>query len=309
MLKRLLFAALVGLPLAAVTATAYAGPETEDRPLHQRERVAGIVESEQGHVLTVRTRGGESVDVHWSADTVCYIDGEEAACDEIEPGNGLAAGGTFAGDSSQFQAEVIRARTSVRPQLERIVGVVVRDGEQILGVQTRDGQTIAVQWTDETRCGTREQQIDCERIGLSDRVAALGAFEGDQLLARAIVVLPDHTADLTRVRGIVTANNGSVLVVEDAEGTTNVHFNADTKCVTRDGEIACDSIEVGSRVLAAGEDLGDHNLVAKRIVVGRARPDGVDAGFDRPRPRPSPSADGAPNFRPRRLGPPQPAPE
>lgn len=67
MLKRLLFAALVGLPLAAVTATAYAGPETEDRPLHQRERVAGTVESEQGRMLTVRTRGGESVDLHWSA--------------------------------------------------------------------------------------------------------------------------------------------------------------------------------------------------------------------------------------------------
>ena len=76
MLKRLLFAALVGLPLAAVTATAHAGPESEDRPLHQRERVAGIVESEQGNILTVRTRGGESVDVHWSSDTVCYIDGE-----------------------------------------------------------------------------------------------------------------------------------------------------------------------------------------------------------------------------------------
>ena len=309
MLKRLLFAALVALPLAAVTTTAHAGPETEDRPLHQRQRVAGIVESEQGHVLTVRTRGGESVDVHWSADTVCYVDGEEAACDEIEPGDGLAAGGTFAGDSSQFQAEVIRARTSVRPQLERVAGVVVRDGEHGLGIQTRDGQTVAVQWTDATRCGPREQQIECERIGLFDRVAAFGAFDGDQLLARAIVVLTDHTADLTRVRGIVTANQGSVLVVENPEGTTNVHFDAETKCVTRDGEIACDSIEVGSHVLAAGEDLGDHNLAATRIVGGRARPDGVDAGFDRPRPRPSPSADSAPNFRPRRLGPPLVAPQ
>ncbi len=204
---------------------------------------------------------------------------------------------------------MIRARTSVRPQLERVVGVVVRDGEQVLGVQTRDGQTVAVQWTDETRCGTREQQIECERIGLSDRVAALGALEGDQLLARAIVLLPDHTTDLTRVRGIVTANHGSVLVVENPEGTTNVHFDADTKCLTRAGEIACDSIAVGSHVLVAGEDLGDHNLAAKRIVVGRARSDGVDSGFDRPRPRPSASADGAPNFPPRRLGPPLVAPE
>jgi hypothetical protein len=100
-----------------------------------------------------------------------------------------------------------------------------------------------------------------------------------------------------------------VLVVENPEGTTNVHFNAETKCVTRDGAIACDSIEVGSRVLAAGEDLGDHNLAAKRIVVGRARLDGVDSGFDRPRLRPSASADDAPNFRPRRLGPPLVAPE
>ena len=309
MLKRLLFAALVGLPLAAVTATVHAGPESEDRPLHQRERVAGIVESEQGNILTVRTRGGESVDVHWSSDTVCYIDGEEASCDRIEPGNGLAAGGAFAGDSGQFHAEVIRARTHVRPQQERVAGVVVRDGEHVLGVRTRDGQTVLVQWTDETRCGTREQQIDCERIGLSDRVAAFGAFDGDQLLARAIVLLPGHPADLTRVRGIVTSNDGGVLVVENPERTVNVHYDAETKCLTRDGAIACDSIEAGSRVLAAGEELGEHNLAAKRIVVGRGRPDGVDSGFDRPRPRPSASADSAPHFRVRRLGPPLVAPE
>ncbi len=166
-----------------------------------------------------------------------------------------------------------------------------------------------MRWTDETRCGPRDQQIDCGRIELSDRVAACGAFDGDQLLARGSGLVPAPPADPTRARGIVTANHGSVLVVEHPEGTTNVHFNAGTKCVTRDGEIACDSIEVGSRVLAAGEDLGDHNLAAKRVVVGRARPDGVDSGFDRPRPRPSASADGAPSFRPRRLAPPLVAPE
>lgn len=273
MIKRLLVAALVSLPLLAGATVVSADSHPETAPPEHGDRVVGVVESEQGHMLTVRTRAGETVAVHWTADTVCYLDGDQLDCDDIAPGQLLVAVGEFAGGSDQFLARVIRARHHVRPSIDRVAGIVERDEGQTLGIRTRSGETVAVHWDESTRCQTREGAIRCESIEPGDRIAAAGRREGDQLFARSIAQLPGDAMQIARVRGVVTASHGQVLAVETADGATvNVHWDADTTCANRDGEIACDSTEAGSRILAAGTELGGNNLDAKRIMVGSAAP-------------------------------------
>jgi hypothetical protein len=292
-------AALVALPLLGGVAVAGAAPardalsgsdrarpqETDRAPtdlrVHDREHVAGLVVGEQGQSFALRTRGGE-VTVHWTGDTDCGLDGEPVACDAIEPGNGLAAVGTFAGSSSQFHAGFIRARTIDRPVIDRIAGVVVRDGDGVLGVRTRDGE-VTVLYGDGTTCRTRDGEIRCEAIEVDDRIAAGGQLEGAELTARVIIKLPDQVhREHDRIHGVVTAAHERLLQVETRDGMWNVKFDDDTRCVQSDGAaIDCASIDARARIGAAGETLGEHTLDAKMIVV---LPVPADASTDATRP-------------------------
>ena len=276
-------AALVALPLLGGVAVAGAAPardavgetdrvrpqETDRAPtdlrLHDREHVAGMVVGEQSFEL--RTRGG-AVTVHWTPDTECALDGEPVECDAIDPGDGLVAVGEFAGNSGQFHADRIRARTIDRPVVDRIAGVVLRDGDGALGVRTRDGE-VTVLYGADTTCRTRDGVIDCATIEVDDRIVAAGQREGNEVTARLIVLLPDRgRAQLDRVHGRVTAAHEHLLQVETRDGQWNVKFDDETRCVLRDGTaIDCSRIEAGARIGAAGEVLGDHTLDAAGIVV------------------------------------------
>jgi RNase P/RNase MRP subunit p29 len=276
MLKKILMAAVMSLPLM-VLGTSVAGAESHpDSDDH--ERVAGIVTGERGQTLVLRTRHGE-VDVHWTPDTECSIGGAAATCDSIESGMLMAALGSYAGGSGQFQADVIHARE--RPHdLVRVRGEILSESGQTLVVETADG-VVNVVWSDETACRTRKNRIDCERLEPGNRILAVGRMDGSTMQARAIGLhVPAERPELARVRGEVTANHGQVMAVETRDGTVNVHFNADTVCQTRAGQIDCSSVEVGSHILAVGEELGGQNLQAKRVFVGPptdVRPDGRDA--------------------------------
>lgn len=293
-------AALVALPLLGGVAVAGAAPardtlgetdrarpqETDRAPtdlrLHDREHVAGLVIGEQGQSFELRTRGG-AVTVHWTPDTDCALDGEPVECDAIDPGDGLVAVGEFAGDSGQFHADVIRARTIDRPVLDRIAGVVLRDGDGALGVRTRDGE-VTVRYGDDTTCRTRDGEIDCAAIEVDDRIVAAGQREGSELTARLIVLLPDYVhPPVDRIHGLVSAAHERLLQVETRNGAWNVKFDDETRCVLRDGTaIECSRIEAGARIGAAGEVLGEHTLDANGIVV-LPRPS-VDATMDAARP-------------------------
>lgn len=259
-MKKLLMAALLSLPLVAVAtvAGAQAPPESDS----VGERVGGIVTGESGSVLELRTRHGE-VDVHWTPDTDCAIGGEPATCETIGVGHGVLAIGSFAGQSGQFHADTIRAREL--PALDKVAGVVQSADGDTLTVETRDGATVSVVWGEDTRCRNREGRIDCERIVPRMRIVAAGELDGETLRAKRIGVAVAR--DLVRVRGTVEANHGSVVAVDTAGGIVNVHWDDETVCQTRSGQIDCASIDAGNRVIAAGTELGDHNLQAKRIFV------------------------------------------
>ena len=281
-------AALVVLPLLGGVAVASAAPVRDaiaesdrarpretDRPErdHVRDgatdhaRVAGLVVGEQGQTFELRTHGGPVI-VHWTADTDCALEGSPVDCDAIEPGHGLVAAGAFAGDSNQFHAKIIRARTADRPSLERIAGEVVHDGDGELGVRTRDGE-IVVLYGDGTTCRDREGEIRCEAIEVGDRIVAAGELEGSTLSARLIVLLPDDVdREHARVHGVVTAAHERLLQVETRDGTWSVKFDSETRCSLRDGTVIdCGSIEARARIFAAGVVSDDHTLQAKRIVV------------------------------------------
>ncbi len=274
MLKKILMAAVMSLPLMAL-GLSVASAESHPDGDHQ-ERVVGLVTGEHGQTLELRTRQGE-VDVHWSASTECTIGGAAADCESIEPGMLLGAAGSFSGGSNQFQADAIKARTRVHDAVT-IRGQIQSESGQTLVVETREGRLVDVTWSEETVCRTREERFDCERLERGNQIVVTGRLDGGTLQARAIGLrVPADRPELARVRGVVTANHGQVMAVETRDGSSNVHFDAETVCQTRDGRIDCSSIEEGSRVLAVGEELGGHNLQAKRIfVAGPAdvRPDG-----------------------------------
>jgi RNase P/RNase MRP subunit p29 len=276
MLKKILIAAVMSLPLM-VLGSSVASAESHPDGDH-RERVVGIVTGEHGQTLVLRTRHGE-VDVHWSTDTECSIGGAAADCEAIEPGMLMGAIGSYSGGSDQFQADAIRARE--RPHdLVKVRGEILSESGQTLVVETADG-VVNVVWSDETACRTRENRIECERLEPGNRILAAGRMDGSTLQARAIGLhVPADRPELARIRGEVTANHGQVMAVETRDGSVNVHFDAETVCQTRIARIDCSSIGEGSRVLAVGEELGGHNLQAKRIFVGPptdVRPDGRDA--------------------------------
>jgi hypothetical protein len=297
-------AALVALPLLGGVAVAGAAPARDalddsdrarpqqtDRPEtdrldhdgeHDRQRVAGLVVGEQGQSFELRTRGGE-VTVHWTPDTDCALDGEPVDCGAIEPGNALVAIGEFAGGSNEFHAQIIRARTIDRPALDRIAGIVVRDGDGALGVRTRDGE-VTVLYDDGTTCRNAEGEIRCAAIAVDDRIGAVGQRSGNELAARVIVVLP-HRVDRVhdRVRGVVSAAHERLLQVETRDGSWNVKFDDGTRCALHDGTaVDCGAIEARARIGAAGAVLGDHTLEAKVIVVLPVPT--VDAASDLARP-------------------------
>ena len=269
MLKRMMAGTLAGLALFLVGATVVTAESHPERVHDEtRERVVGVVQSEQGQTFEVKTRSGEIVIVHWTPDTSCSLNGEPSPCEAIGPGHLLGAAGSYAGGSNQFQADVIKAR--VRPQIDHVAGIVERDGDHELLVNTRDGARVLVLWSDDTTCRTRESVVfDCDRIELPDRIVAAGQLDGGSLKARMIVKLADFVRpEITRVHGIVSSAQGRVIMIETRDGgTVNVHWDAETVCSNGDGEIACDTIHADMGLLAAGEDLGDHNLAAKRIVV------------------------------------------
>jgi hypothetical protein len=269
MLKRMLAASIVGLSLFLAGAAVVVAESDRDRSHDEaRDRVVGLVQAEHGQTFEVKTRGGEIVDVHWTPSTRCFLGGEASDCDAINPGDVLGAAGSYAGGSGQFQAEVIKARRIDRMHFDRIAGIVERDGGSELLVNTREGEVLVL-WGDDTTCRTREAvAFDCDRIEVSDRIAAAGELEGREMKARLIVLLPERAAtDITRVRGVVDAAQGRVIVVETRDGVVNVHWDAETVCSNGDARITCDSIEEGLPILAAGEELGGHNLDAKSIVV------------------------------------------
>lgn len=291
MLKRMMAGTLAGLVLFLAGATVVAAESHPERAHDDtRERVAGVVQSAQGQTFEVKTRSGDIVIVHWTPDTSCSLNGEPSPCDAIGAGNLLGAAGSYAGGSNQFQAEVIKAR--VRPHVDRIAGIVERDGGHELLVNTRDGSQVLVLWGDDTTCRTREAvAFECDRIEVSDRIVAAGQLEGDSLKARLIVRLPDQVRpEITRVAGVVTSAQGHVIVIETRDGgTVNVHWDAETVCSNGDHEIACDTIEAGLHLGAAGVELGGHNLDARRIGVRvpsvrpvDARPHDARPGDQRP---------------------------
>lgn len=170
-----------------------------DQPEHDRTRVGGLVVSEHGQSFELRTRSG-AVTVHWTDSTECSLNGAAAGCDEIDPGDALGAIGSYAGESNQFHATIIRARTVDHPSIDRIAGIVVRDGDGALGVRTRDGE-VTVLYGDGTTCRTREGEIRCEAIEVGDHIVAAGQLSGGELTARLIVQLPgdevrDQRSDL-----------------------------------------------------------------------------------------------------------------
>jgi len=265
MLRKIVLAAVMSLPLM-VLGSSVASAESHPDGDH-RERVVGLVTGEHGQTLELRTRNGE-VDVHWSPSTECAIGGATADCDAIEVGMLVGAVGSYSGGSGQFQADVIKARVRSH-DLAKVRGTIVSESGQTLVVETADG-VVRVEWSDETTCRTREGQFDCDRLEPRNRILAVGRMSEGTMQARAIGLhVPDERPDLVRVRGEVTANHGQVMAVETRDGRVNVHFDADTVCQTRDGRIECSAVEVGSRVLAVGKDLGGHNMQAKRIFVGQ----------------------------------------
>jgi len=265
MLKKIVLAAVMSLPLM-VLGSSVASAESHPDGDH-RERVVGLVTGDHGQTLELRMRNGE-VDVHWSASTECMIGGAAADCDAIEIGMLVGAAGSFSGGSGQFQADVIKAR--VRPHdLAKVRGTIVSESAQTLVVETADG-VVRVEWSDDTTCRTRDGQFDCERLEAGNRILAAGRMNDGTMQARAIGLhVADERPELVRVRGEVTANHGQVIAVETRDGAVNVHFDADTVCQTRDGRIECSAVEIGSRVLAVGKDLGGHNMQARRIFVGQ----------------------------------------
>lgn len=281
MIRKLVLAALAALPVMAIASVASAQiPETQspdaatDHRLTDRDHVVGIVQEEQGQTLILRTRDGQ-VDVHWNANTVCKIDGEAADCERIEPGFGVLAVGEWAGESNQFQADSIRARSrtdrpdSDRPHVERLRGVVHSDEGQTLGVETRGGDYVLVLWSEETTCRTRDGEIRCEEIAVDDQIAAAGELSDGELTARQIVKLSAVDADRPHVGGLVTANHGSVIAIETRDGgSLNVHYDTETECkLGREQAIDCDAIEPGARIVAFGSELGGLNFDADRIFV------------------------------------------
>lgn len=268
MLKKVLLAAAMSLPLMTMGLSAVSAQTPES----DGARVVGLVAGEHGQTLELRTRQGE-VDVHWSANTDCFVGGAVADCDAIEPGVLMAAAGSFLGGSNQFQAVVIKARAGAHEAVT-VRGQIQSESGQALVVETREGRLVDVTWSDDTVCRTREARIDCERLSRGNLIVAAGRLDAGTLAARVIgVQTPAARPELSRVRGVVTANHGRVLAVETSDGTVNVHFDEETVCQTRVERIDCNSIEERSRVLAVGEELSERNLKAKRIFVATAATD------------------------------------
>ena len=263
MLGKMLLAAVIGVPLlfaGSAIASADSHPEIADG-----DHLVGLVTGEHGQVLEVRTSDGQ-VDVHWTANTKCAVNGAPADCGAIAPGMRVAAAGSFSGGSDQFQADAIRARERVR-DLDRVAGMIRSEAGQTLVAEKRDGGLVDVTWSEDTRCRTRDGAFDCERLEPGNRIVAVGKLDGDTLQAKAIGLYTGDHADLARVRGTVTANHGQVLALETADGNVNVHWDSETVCQTRSGQIDCELIAEGSHVLAVGEELGGPNLKAKRVIV------------------------------------------
>ena len=175
---------LAGTLLATAGGVAFAAPERSERA-----RVAGVVQEEHGHTLVVRTRGGETVDVHWSDQTHCRVEGAGDNCEAIEPGYGVVAVGRQLGNDN-FQAKGIAAKPLVHQQRERIAGLVRAEHDHTLEVRTRDAGLVHVHWSDETTCRIAQAEADCEAIEPGYHVLAIGQRLGDSFEAKVIAAKP-----------------------------------------------------------------------------------------------------------------------
>jgi len=186
---KIIYYALAGIVLAAAL-LATGGTVALAAPDHgERARVAGVVQEEHGHTLVVRTRGGDTVDVHWSERTHCRVEGAGTDCEAIAPGYEIVAVGQQLGNDN-FQASGIAAKPLVDRQRERIAGVVRAEHDQTLEVRTREGNLVHVHWSDETTCRIAEAEADCEAIGPGYHVLAIGPRLGDSFQAKAIAAKP-----------------------------------------------------------------------------------------------------------------------
>ena len=155
MLGKMLLAAVIGVPLlfaGSAIASADSHPEIADG-----DHLVGLVTGEHGQVLEVRTSDGQ-VDVHWTANTKCAVNGAPADCGAIAPGMRVAAAGSFSGGSDQFQADAIRARERVR-DLDRVAGMIRSEAGQTLVAEKRDGGLVDVTWSEDTRCPHARRSI------------------------------------------------------------------------------------------------------------------------------------------------------
>ena len=277
MIGRLLLAAVAAVPMLLAGTAVASAQNSQEVDAGGGRHVVGVVTGEHGQVLEVRTRRGQ-VDVHWDDATECAVNGEPARCADIAAGMGIAATGSYAGDSNQFHADSIRARARIGDHA-RVAGSIISERGQTLVVETREGRVIDVSWGDDTTCRTRTERFECERLEVGQHILAVGKFDdAGTLHARLIGLALDDHADVARVRGIVAENSGRTLVVETRDGRVVVHYDADTSCLTRDGRIECASIGEGAGVLAAGERLDDGSIDARRIIAFRVH----DRPTDRP---------------------------
>jgi hypothetical protein len=149
-----------------------------------------------------------------------------------------------------------------------------------LGLETEDGWTRTITVTDETEITEGGEAIGLTDLAVGDRIrfAQSRADDGSFTVERIAVVLP-------HVAGEVTGVSGNAITVETPDGSSvTVNVDGDTDyTVGGDEDAALSDVEVGMKIVAAGEENADGSLDASQIRAGEGFRGGRGHHGDGPR--------------------------
>jgi len=205
-----------------------------------------LAEIDRDTLLIETLRG--SAAAHADEETVYRVPGMEApGLEDLSVGMQVALRGTLNPDGS-LQARVVAAKAGPR----RVRGEILAVDEHSFALRTRGGRKLALLVAEATEFrapGVEDASIADLQVG--DKVAAEGEIGQDGVLeATLVVALPERMA---RLRGQVTAFEGTTLMLETLGGQVAVH--TDTSTLFRIPGIeapSLDEVELGDKVVAAG---------------------------------------------------------
>ena len=179
------------------------------------------------------------------------------------------------------------------PGIGRLGGVEITaiDGSD-LDLETVDGWTRTITVTSETEITKGDEVIGLDDLSVGDsiRFRQERNDDGTFTITRIAVVQP-------HVAGTVTAVTDTTITVDLRGGTTvTVHVDDATIFKVEDatGTAGIDDVEVGMRILAAGEQNADGSLDASRVRAGTGRLRGDHEWKRTPDSSPAPDASSEP---------------